>query len=374
MKKIRILHIGLTSNMGGIEKYVYNLCEMCDNNKIENEIINANESKVGFEEDFKKLNIKIVKIANRKKHYIKHIKELKKVIKEGDYDFIHFHLMDLSCFDRILIALKASKAQIILHSHINNFNKKMLRSIMDFIGVQLLKYNNSIIKTACSEDAGKYMFKKFKNKEFMILNNSIDVKNFMFDVEKREKIRKKLNITNQFVIGNVGRFQEQKNHNFIIEIFSEILKLNKNSKLLLIGEGELKEKIIQKAKSLNIEKDIIFYGKSNNVNELFQAMDVFLFPSLYEGLGIVLIEAQASGLKCYASQTIPKEVKITDNLKFIDLSKNAKEWAQIIINESKDKYDRKLYNKKVMNTKFNIDEERKRVNDFYERKYYRKES
>lgn len=374
MKKIRILHIGLTSNMGGIEKYVYNLCEMCDNNKIENEIINANESKVGFEEDFKKLNIKIVKIANRKKHYIKHIKELKKVIKEGDYDFIHFHLMDLSCFDRILIALKVSKAQIILHSHINNFNKKMLRSIMDFIGVQLLKYNNSIIKTACSEDAGKYMFKKFKNKEFMILNNSIDVKNFMFDVEKREKIRKKLNITNQFVIGNVGRFQEQKNHNFIIEIFSEILKLNKNSKLLLIGEGELKEKIIQKAKSLNIEKDIVFYGKSNNVNELFQAMDVFLFPSLYEGLGIVLIEAQASGLKCYASQTIPKEVKITDNLKFIDLSKNAKEWAQIIINESKDKYDRKLYNKKVMNTKFNIDEERKRVNDFYERKYYRKES
>ena len=367
MKEIRVLHIGLTSNPGGIEKYVYNLCDMSNKEKIKNEIINANEFEIGFQNDFNKKEIKIIKIPNRKKNYLKHIKELKKVIKNGNYDFVHFHLMDLSCFDRIIIALKYSNAKVILHSHIDNFKKNIVRSILDFVGRQLLKNNKRIIKVACSEDAGKYMFSGFRNKDFEILNNAINIKDFLFNEDLRNKNRKELGVSNKFLIGHVGRFQEQKNHAFILEIFYEILKLNNNGILLLVGEGSLKDEIIKKSKEMKIYEKIIFYGQSNNVNELYQAMDAFLFPSLYEGLGIVLVEAQSCGLKCYASDTIPKEVKILDSLKFIELSKTAEEWAKEIINDINIKYDRIYYSKKMLNSKYNIYLEKKRINDFYEK-------
>lgn len=160
-------------------------------------------------------------------------------------------------------------------------------------------------------------------------------------MNKRKEIRKKLNLAeNDIVVGHVGRFVLQKNHIFLVNIFKEFLKMVPNSKLVLIGNGETKDDIMKKIDELKIKKNTILLENIKNVNEYMQAFDLFLFPSLYEGLGIVLIEAQASGLKCFASDTIPKNVKISDNLIFVSLSSPSKQWANIM----KDNIDYKRLN------------------------------
>ena len=183
---------------------------------------------------------------------------------------------------------------------------------------------------ACSKSAGKWLYgDKIK---FDIINNAINVDKFKYNEIIRNNIRKNLKIENKFVIGHVGRFSEQKNHLYIINIFKEVLEKEKNAILLLIGSGNLLEECKRVAKDMNIDKNILFLGEKNNIQDYYQVMDIFILPSLFEGLPIVGIEAQANGLPCIFSNTITNEVKCNKNVEFIGINDNEiKTWRDEVL-------------------------------------------
>lgn len=172
---------------------------------------------------------------------------------------------------------------------------------------------------ACSESAARYMFPKrvIDSKDYQIINNGIEVSSYVYNPQVRQVYRSRYNCHGKFVVGHIGRFVRQKNHEFIIDIFSEIHKKESDSILCLFGTGEDENRIKEKVKELGLEDSVMFYGTTNEVQNILQMMDVFLFPSLYEGLPVVCVEAQAAGLPVVASGTITEEVRITDLVKFV---------------------------------------------------------
>ena len=220
----------------------------------------------------------------------------------------------------------------------------------------------------CSELAGRWLFgnKTYDQGKVYLLNNAIDVDKFKYDEKIRKEKRKELNIKdNQLVIGHIGRFVQQKNHEFLIDIFNEIYKQDKNAILLLIGEGPLKEEIQNKVNELGLDKNVKFLGQRSDANELYQAMDLFLFPSLYEGLGMVLIEAQCAGLPCIASIEVPQIAKISDKFVFENLKENPKKWADICLKFLKEKSIRKNSEKSLNIQNYNIKNEAKKLKNKY---------
>ena len=201
-----------------------------------------------------------------------------------------------------------------------------------------------------------------KDKKYIQINNGINSEYFKFDLIKRKNVRKKLNISeNEILLGYVGRLTAVKNPNFMLKILKEINNKNNNYKLILVGDGELKEELIAKGKELKIENKVIFYGNSKNVSELLQAIDIFIMPSLHEGFPISLVEAQATGLKCIVSENVTKKVNITGLVKFISLKENEQYWAEYIIKESR--YNRINMNEVIKEKHFDEKEISKQIKE-----------
>lgn len=219
----------------------------------------------------------------------------------------------------------------------------------------------------CSELAGRWLFgnKEYDKGNVYLLNNAIDLDKFKYDEEKRKEKRKELNIEDStLVIGHVGRFVEQKNHRFLIDIFNEVHKQKENSILLLAGQGPLMEEMKEKVKILGIEDSVKFLGQRNDINELYQAFDVFCLPSLYEGLPVVGVEAQATGLLCIFSDDMTKEIKVLDTTEFLSLKQSAEEWTYTILKKSKS-FKRKDTQKEITDKNFNIKNEIKKLEREY---------
>ena len=218
---------------------------------------------------------------------------------------------------------------------------------------------------ACSEAAALELYGTTKN--VYILHNAIDVNKFKYNEKTEKTKRKELKIKDKdIVIGHIGRFEKQKNHEFLIDIFNEIHKQNKNTILLLVGEGSLKEEIEQKVKNLNLEKSVKFLGQRSDVNELYQAMDAFVLPSLYEGLPLVGVEAQAAGLPCFFSTEVTKETKVLETTKLIELTEGPQKWASIILKELKS-YKRVDTAEEITKNKFNISMESTKLDNYYQK-------
>ncbi len=368
MNKIKVLHIGMSSNLGGIETYLINMYRNIDKNKFELSYLVFKDENICFYDELYNDEVKFFTVEHRRKNYLKFIKQTKEVLKNNKFDYIHFHLMEFSCFEIILLAKKYSNSNIILHSHIANDNKRSLKTnILNKIGEILVSKKDNYIKAACSKDAGEFMFKNFKNKEFYVLNNAIDLKNFAYNEEIRERVRIKFGLENKLVIGHVGRFVKQKNHIRLIDIFYDIYKQNKNAVLVLVGTGALLDLIKQKVNELEIESAVIFLGMRDDINEIYQAMDIFLFPSLFEGLGFVLVEAQTAGLPCFITDTLPDEVKVLDTTIPMSLDENNSFWSRKILayleqinNKKRNKKSHEMYD-----SKFNIEKEIKIIEKFY---------
>lgn len=316
---------------GGVEAVVMNYYRHIDKNKIQFDFICDEDSTDIPYEEIKKLGGKVILIPPYQKVF-KYHKELKKVLKEGHYKIVHSHINTLSVFS--LWAAKSAGVPVrIAHSHSTTNKKEKKKNLLK----QVLRPFSKIFATdymCCSELAGRWLFgnKEYEKENVYLLNNAIDLEKFKYDEKIRKQKRKELEIEEDaLVIGHVGRFVEQKNHRFLIDIFSELHKQQPNSTLLLIGQGPLMEEMKEKVKKLNIEKAVKFLGQRNDTNELYQAMDVFLLPSLYEGLGMVVIEAQCSGLPCVASTEVPKIAKVTQNVQFIALNEKSDKWASKII-------------------------------------------
>ena len=286
-------------------------------------------------------------------------KELQHFFNEHrEYNIVHCHL---DCMSSIpLYYAKKSKIKIrIAHSHSTNQDKNIKYVFKLFYKKRISSVATDLF--ACGNEAGNWMFGR---KKFKILNNAINTKNFIYDERKSRMYKQKLNLEDKFVIGHVGRFNKPKNHEFIIDIFNELHKLNSDSRLVLVGTGELEEKIKEKVNRYSLNDFVIFYGLCDKVHEILQSFDVFLFPSLYEGLPVTMVEAQASGLKCFISNKVPDQCILSDNVEILSLNDDPKRWANEI-NKYSLGYERKNMLRNIENHNFDIKENAKWLEEFY---------
>lgn len=320
---------------GGVESVVMNYYRHIDRTKIQFDFICDEDSTNIPYGEIEKMGGKVILIPPYQKVF-KYHKKLKEVLKSGGYKIVHSHINTLSVFS--LFAAKCAGVPVrIAHSHSTTNKKEKKKNLLK----QVLRPFSKVFATdymCCSELAGRWLFgnKEYDNGNVYLLNNAIDLDKFKYDEEKRKEKRKELNIEDStLVIGHVGRFVEQKNHRFLIDIFNEVHKQKENSILLLAGQGPLMEEMKEKVRNLGLEKNVKFLGQRNDINELYQAFDVFCLPSLYEGLGMAAVEAQVSGLLCFVSTEIPEIAKVTEKIVFINLENNIKTWTEIIFNHLK---------------------------------------
>lgn len=326
---IRILQITGGMDMGGIENFIMNIYRNIDRKKVQFDFLIHQEEKQVFEDEILSLGGKIYRIPSiRKSGYFKYKKDLRNFFENNSYKVIHSHYNELSGI--ILKVAKQCGIQTrISHSHTSYpYNKIILKLISEYF-IRMLK-DREIIKFACSKRAGEWLYGI--NSEFKVINNGINPKEYKFNQDLREEVRTELNIKNEeILIGHVGRFSEEKNHSFLIKIFNELLRKNENYVLALVGTGDTLDTIKKEIEKLNIDKNVKFLGVRKDVNRLLQAFDIFMLPSIFEGLPVTLVEAQGAGLKCFISNTVTKEIDLECGLtEFISLEKSPKEWAEIV--------------------------------------------
>ena len=283
-EKIIVAHIMGKWNGGGVESVVMNYYKNIDRNRIQFHFLCDEDSTDIPYEEIEKLGGKVIVIPPYQKLF-EYQKELYRIFKENNYKIVHSHINALSVFP-LRIAKKAGVPIRIAHSHSTSNKKEWKKNILKMILRPLSKlYANKYF--ACTEYAGKWLFGKkvVERKELNVINNAIDLKKFEFNKNAREDLRKELGIKEDvLVIGHVGRFMKQKNHEFLIDVFNELIKKDENSILILIGQGPLLNDMKQKVRDLNIEDKVKFIGQVTNVEKYYNIMDVFLFPSIYEGL------------------------------------------------------------------------------------------
>lgn len=364
MKKepIRILQCVSNMDRAGIETMLMNFYRNMDREQIQFDFL-VNKSKPGdYDEEIISLGGKIYRTPGLSPFkFLEYQKYMENLFNEHpEYKVIHCQNEAMGYY-----ALKAAKDNNIpvriSHSHNTITRIDYKYPIKIFCKSQLKKVANYFV--ACSKLAGEYLF----NEEVKIINNAINSEKFLYNPNIRNEVRKKYNLRNKFVVGHVGRFEAQKNHSYLIDIFYEIYQLDNEAVLLLIGNGSLEEKVKQKISKLNISNNVIFTGNIPNVNEMYQAMDVFVLPSFHEGLPVVGIEAQAAGLPCILSDTITNEVKITNNIHFMSLRDSAYNWAKKVLYYKN--YDRKNEYENIVKFGYDIKEATKVLSEFYLRLY-----
>ncbi|MBV4420081.1 glycosyltransferase [Clostridium tyrobutyricum] len=319
-------------------------------------------SEIAYEKEIKKLGGNIYYIPRKKKKPIQHLLQFRKILKtHNEYNIIYFNILSASYVYTIFSLIGIKNIKILVHSHNNNAQRLWLHLLCKPI-LQLF----SIEKLACSKEAGKFMFGKncIKKNKVKFINNAIEIKKYIYSPLLRENVRNSLKIGSKFVVGSVGRLSYQKNSLFIIDIFSEIYKKDKTAILIIAGEGDYRKKCEKYIQEKGIKDVVYLLGMRNDIPNLLQGMDIFLFPSRFEGLGMALIEAQAAGLKCFTSmEAVPKEVKVTPGLEFISLKDSAKKWASVILKNKN--YRRQNYDLNIKQHGFDIDTEAKKLENLF---------
>ena len=362
---IRVLHIFHEMANGGVSSFVMNNYRQIDKTRIQFDFLTAVNEDGYFDNEIHSLGGRTFKVCPVEKNPIKHYQEIERIVAENNYQIVHRHTGSAFGYFDLRAARKGGAKHLILHSH----NPEAGNMFLHRVSKRILKID--CLKLACSNDSGIFLFGK--NESFIVINNTIDCDRFKFDQSTREKVRKQLNISDDFVIGNIGRFEKQKNHEKLIGIFNEFHKHNPHSKLICVGEGFLLPQIKDLVHSLGVDDAVIYTGNIENVEEVIQSFDVFCFPSLYEGFGITLIEAQANGLKCYASKDkIPQEANITGNVSFIPLSKTNEEWAGIILNSDNSRDFSALDT--IKEKGFDLSNGAKKLTNLYEKLYFNEQN
>lgn len=351
---MKVLIIGLYNKLGGIEKCIYDYVSHMDLTGVSVGFLGAPEH-IWFEDEFKKLGCVIHPVCGRR-NVLRYYKELCRIIRENHYDIVHINM--LSCANCIpVIAALNCGVKVICHSHNSAIPRgsfsSLVKKVLHGLNRSFIR-NSDVLKLACSKEAGHFFY---GNKPFSVLTNAIDTLHFSFDENVRNIKREVLGIPKTaFVIGQVGRFEYQKNHVFSIQFFSEFLKTHPDSFLLFVGTGSLEDVCKKKVKELGIEKNVLFCGQQNDIAPFLFAMDIFLFPSVFEGLGIVGIEAQCAGLPVIASKNVAAEMEQSDLVNWCDLTSPISEWITAIENSLQKQSARQEYAKRIKERGFDISE------------------
>lgn len=342
----RVLHIVGKMNRGGQETFIMNLFRSINRENVMFDFVVSTDEKGDYDNEICNLGGKIYHVTPKSKNIFRNYKQIKQIVKKNKYYIVERHTSNSYVFIDLFAAKRGGAKTRIAHSHNTSDNHSFIHRLCQPL---LNKYTTA--RFACSTEAGEWLFGK---KSFEIISNAIDIKNYVYSPEIRAKQRKLLDINdNQFVIGTVGRLNKQKNPKFILDIFYQIYLKEPNSIFIWIGVGELEGVIKEKIRSLNLQDHVKMLGLKNNVSELYQAMDAFLLPSLFEGLPVVGIEAQASGLPCFISDTVTDEIEVTDLVQFISFDKKATYWAEKVLEAKQVKRKNMLENIKKANYDIN---------------------
>ncbi|WP_138310460.1 MULTISPECIES: glycosyltransferase [unclassified Clostridium] len=373
---VRVLQITIgDGTFSGIANFLYSFYSHMNHEKVRFDFLYCGEnslaSKMGSSvlRDSKITTLHVMKRNNNGfKEYYSLIKELRRYFEDNRYHIIHINSSNL--FVNTCITCMCHKKNICIgHSHntkspieYSSFIKKQIKKT---VRIPCQKYivekDNWLL--ACSTQAGEYLYseKAVQGPKFKVINNAIDINKYIYNPMKRKLLR----TNDKIIFGTVGRLTNQKNPLFLIDIFNEIHKKNGNTMLWLVGDGELRHEVEEKVKHLGLNNDIVIMGVRNDIADLMQAMDIFLLPSLYEGLAFVLIEAQAAGLPIFVSDSVTKEAKVTNLLEYIPLSIGAKGWADTILSKLENIPERRNTGEQLIKAGFDICTEAKKLEEFY---------
>lgn len=364
---VRVLQVISGMNAGGMETMIMNYYRKMDRNKIQFDFLINTSEKCFYEDEIKSLGGKIYRVTARRKNVIKNRKELRNFFNNHKYLIAEFH-QGITYYYPLKMAKKYGVKVRIIHNH--GIDRKFLKYLKIYNEV-FAKRRISNLAThyfSCSEEVNNQLFsnRTLKKRKIEIVSNAIDSKMYEYDEENRKVIRKELNLDENIKIyGHIGTFTYPKNHQFLINLFVDILKKNKNSRLILIGKGPLENEIRNLVKEKRIDDKVIFLGIRNDIYKVLSAMDYFLFPSLFEGIPLTLIEAQANGISIIMSDRINKKTIINDNCLSIPLEEK-EEWVNALANMKKENAEeRKKRNQKVKETNFDIDNVVKKLQGIY---------
>lgn len=330
--KIKICTVICDITSGGVESVLQNYFSHIDRSKYELDLVTYGVQSSICEQKFQQLGFRIIEIPPKRQGFFKSLKAMNRVIKEGNYDVIHAHLTEWNCLPLFLGKINKVKCRI-SHSHMAEVSISKIKQLLLRIQRSVILKNATQL-CACGVDAGKYLYGEdvFNKGKVKVLNNAIDRNRFQPDAVVREQVREELRISESTLcVGHIGRFLPQKNHTFLIEIFKDVVNRNPDSVLLLVGTGELENSIREKCDQLHITDKVQFLGIRPDPERLYQAMDVFCLPSLFEGLPVVGIEVQASQTPAILSDKITEKVKLTDYIFFQSLECSSEDWADKII-------------------------------------------
>ena len=355
---IRVLQVVTYMGRGGLETMLMNYYRNIDRNKVQFDFLTHRDERWDYDDEIESLGGKIYHLPKLNPFSKSYLNALDKFFKEHkEYQIVHCHQ---DCLSGVVlkVAKKNGVRFTIAHAHSASQDKNLKYFIKVLAKKNIKKYSDKMF--ACGEEAGKWMF---ETDNFEVLNNAIDTDLYTYNKEKADKVKKEFGIENKFVIGHVGRFNYPKNHKFIIDVFNEVQKVKEDSVLMLVGDGDLRSEIEQKVQDLGLSDKVIFTGVRSDVNELMQGMDMFLFPSLYEGLPVTMVEAQASGLKCIISDKVPLECKMTENVEVVKLEESPQKWAKEVLKY--EKYERQNTKEEIVKANFDIKANAKYLQEFY---------
>lgn len=329
---LKVLHVIGAMDRGGAETMIMNFYREIDREKIHFDFLVHETRECDYDKEIRKLGGNIYSVPRYKIYNYYFYKEAIKdfFFKHHDYDIVHGHIC--SCVNIYLKEAKRYGIKTIAHSHASDFGISLYTLFTKLVSFRTRYIADFFL--GCSRQAGidHYGKKIVGSSQFSVLNNGIKTELYRYNQKVREEIRKKLGIDKKVVIGHVGRFTYAKNHEFIIEIFKEIQKINKNTALLLFGRGELESQVRELVIKSGLDRQVYFMGVVEDIYNYLNAFDLFLFPSRFEGLGIALIEAQASGLPCVVNERLPQEAILSNDVHEMSLDESARKWGEACLN------------------------------------------
>lgn len=331
---VKVLHVLGYFDRGGAEAMVMNLYRNIDPAKVTFGFVVHGDRIGAFEKEVSENGADVFRVPDYTgKNHLKYKQSWESIFKKHpEYTVIHGHVR--STANIYLKIAQRFNVKTIAHSHNTSSGEGLSATIKNLFQKGIKKQSDYLL--GCSMDAGKWLFGEnvINQSNFYVLNNAINAQEFVYNEKMRLAKRKELGLTDKFVVGHVGRFHEQKNHSFLIEIFKSLVEMKADSVLLLVGAGDEKERIEDQVNKLGLQERVKFLGLRSDIAELLQAMDVFLFPSLFEGLPVTLVETQAAALPAVVSDTITKEIELTRYISYMPLSASPSRWADQLVEKA----------------------------------------
>lgn len=348
---VKVLQVIGSLYLGGSQTMVMNLYRNIDRNKMQFDFIIDHTVDMDFEEEIKRLGGKIYIMPTFKGYNIGEVVKAwnRFFATHPEYKVLHSHVRSYASV--YLPIAKKYGLKTVIHSH-STSNGSGFTALVKQVMQYPLRYQADCY-LGCSEHAGKWLFgeKVVTGKKFYVLQNAIDITEYQYNEAARNKIRAELGLNQEILFGHVGRFHESKNPIFLLEVFHQLHCKMKNSKLVMVGDGDLRKQIEEKIRQLGIENDVYLLGTRSDVKEILQAMDCFLFPSCWEGVPVTVVEAQAAGLPCFVSDTVTKDVGVSELVHYLPIDQGTESWVKVI---TEDKLERKNVAKEIRQAGFDI--------------------